>query len=186
MSEFLRDPRTHAPPQSFRMGDLLHEMKDIEQRNLHHTPVRGVSHLKVSVYPKWPSLLSALHIRTVDVDTSKVYNIFWKLQNYYRLWRYIYSNKKNNKLDFPNIHVVLYFPKYWGSLIKVFPVGFEGEDVMNIAMSFWHLCSKTVSGNFVACKYSHLSLPTIDEGNERQLYSLTRFVFDLQLNSESW
>ena len=41
VSEFLRDPRTHAPPQSFRMGDLLHEMKEIEQRNLHHTPVRG-------------------------------------------------------------------------------------------------------------------------------------------------
>ena len=41
MSEFLRDPRTHAPPQSFRMGDLLHEMKEIEQRNQHLTPVRG-------------------------------------------------------------------------------------------------------------------------------------------------
>lgn len=41
VSEFLHDPRMHAPPQSFRMGDLLHEMKDIEQRNLHHTPVRA-------------------------------------------------------------------------------------------------------------------------------------------------
>ena len=43
MSEFLQDPRTHAPPQSFRMGDLLHEMQEIEQRNVHHTPVRGKS-----------------------------------------------------------------------------------------------------------------------------------------------
>lgn len=43
VSEFLHDPRTHAPPQSFRMGDLLHEMKEIEQRNLHHTPVRGIN-----------------------------------------------------------------------------------------------------------------------------------------------
>ena len=41
MSEFLQDPRTHAPPQSFRMGDLLHEMKEIEERNIHHAPVRG-------------------------------------------------------------------------------------------------------------------------------------------------
>ena len=41
MSEFLQDPRTHAPPQSFRMGDLLYEMKEIEERNIHHTPVRG-------------------------------------------------------------------------------------------------------------------------------------------------
>lgn len=43
MSEFLQDPRTYAPPQSFRMGDLLHEMQEIEQRNVHHTPVRGKS-----------------------------------------------------------------------------------------------------------------------------------------------
>ncbi|KAK3738105.1 hypothetical protein QZH41_013846, partial [Actinostola sp. cb2023] len=39
--EYLRDPRTHAPPQTFRMDALLHEMKEIEDRNLHHTPVRA-------------------------------------------------------------------------------------------------------------------------------------------------
>lgn len=53
VSEFLHDPRTHAPPQSFRMGDLLHEMKEIEQRNFHHTPVRGGLILINSLYWVW-------------------------------------------------------------------------------------------------------------------------------------
>lgn len=71
VSEFLLDPRTHAPPQSFRMGDLLHEMKEIEQRNLHHTPVRapGIADLASS---EWAAEYMSSEVQRAE-EWSKEY-----------------------------------------------------------------------------------------------------------------
>lgn len=62
MSEFLHDPRTLAPPQSFRMGDLLHEMQEIELRNAHHSPVKGTFFF---IRPK--SACNRLALRTAEM-----------------------------------------------------------------------------------------------------------------------
>lgn len=71
VSEFLRDPRTHAPPQSFRMGDLLHEMKEIEQQNQHHTPVRapGIADLASS---EWAAEYMSSEVQRAE-EWSKEY-----------------------------------------------------------------------------------------------------------------
>lgn len=71
VSEFLHDPRTHAPPQSFRMGDLLHEMKEIEQRNFHHTPVRapGIADLASS---EWAAEYMSTEVQRAE-EWSKEY-----------------------------------------------------------------------------------------------------------------
>ncbi|KAJ7394766.1 PEX5- protein [Desmophyllum pertusum] len=78
VSEFLRDPRTHAPPQSFRMGDLLHEMKEIEQRNLHHTPVRapGIADLASS---EWAAEYMSSEVQRAE-EWSKEYEHEARLQ----------------------------------------------------------------------------------------------------------
>jgi len=36
-------------------------------------------------------------------------------------------------------YIALYFPKYRVSLMKSFPVSFEREGAINIAVSTWHL-----------------------------------------------
>lgn len=71
VSEFLRDPRMHAPPQSFRMGDLLHEMKEIEQQNQHHTPVRapGIADLASS---EWAAEYMSSEVQRAE-EWSKEY-----------------------------------------------------------------------------------------------------------------
>ncbi|KAL9970663.1 hypothetical protein ACROYT_G023073 [Oculina patagonica] len=78
VSEFLRDPRTHAAPQSFRMGDLLHEMKEIEQRNLHHTPVRapGIADLASS---EWAAEYMSSEVQRAE-EWSKEYEHEARLQ----------------------------------------------------------------------------------------------------------
>lgn len=78
VSEFLHDPRTHAPPQSFRMGDLLNEMKEIEQRNLHHTPVRapGIADLASS---EWAAEYMSAEVQRAE-EWSKEYDHEERLQ----------------------------------------------------------------------------------------------------------
>ncbi|XP_068699598.1 peroxisomal targeting signal 1 receptor-like [Montipora foliosa] len=78
VSEFLHDPRTHAPPQSFRMGDLLHEMQEIEQRNAHHTPVRapGIADLASS---EWAAEYMSAEVQRAE-EWSKEYENGRRLQ----------------------------------------------------------------------------------------------------------
>lgn len=78
VSEFLHDPRTHAPPQSFRMGDLLHEMQEIELRNAHHSPVKapGIADLASS---EWAAEYMSFEVQRAE-EWSKEYEQERRLQ----------------------------------------------------------------------------------------------------------
>jgi len=41
VEEFLAGPRTTMAPQTFHMGGLLQEMREIEEAELRYTPQRG-------------------------------------------------------------------------------------------------------------------------------------------------
>ncbi|EDO47754.1 predicted protein [Nematostella vectensis] len=100
VEEYLQDPRSHAPPQTFRMDDLLHEMTEIEQRSLHHTPVRapGVADLATS---EWAAEYMSTEVQRAEGITNDSYFVLLLLNGIQlKPLRFLYIlNQSESKLS---------------------------------------------------------------------------------------